>query len=415
MHLRRVQIPDYRVLQGVDLRFDAGVSPQVFPLGSENGGGKSTLLQLVFVLLHCAGDPERAEFVHNVMASFVHPAELAEKVVARFELEDGPRVRTLEFVSLGDRFLRDMLGDEAPESGFAAMAEPGGDAQRQIDGLLTARHHVLVTRWGGGTEPRDHRILVVREQGSAPRELIAFLERCRSSIFLLSPPSQPYLFLADATRQLFVSGRGRRGGRSARASAAELRGHSRLIAYLSDLERAARALPGFFAYDWVSVDSLVKLFQHARDRDFARAVEAGGQYGTAYVDFLREVNALLQGKEVRPLPDLSGVEFIVTNAEGVERVLGPEDLSRGELKRLMIFAWLRANATEDAIVLMDEIELSLHPDWQYRIVRDLVEWAPAAQFVLATHSHEVCQAVTPAHVRELEPRLAKRVDDGAAS
>jgi predicted ATP-binding protein involved in virulence len=54
---------------------------------------------------------------------------------------------------------------------------------------------------------------------------------------------------------------------------------------------------------------------------------------------------------------------------------------------------------------MDELEISFHPDWQYQIVRDLEEWGATNQYILATHSYEICQAVTPAHVKELDPKL----------
>ena len=51
MHLQRVQVPDFRVLKDVDIIFEKDFNPRVFPLGSQNGGGKSTLLQLIFVAL----------------------------------------------------------------------------------------------------------------------------------------------------------------------------------------------------------------------------------------------------------------------------------------------------------------------------------------------------------------------------
>lgn len=56
MKLQRVQVPDFRVLKNVDISFEKDFLPNIFPLGSQNGGGKSTLLQLIFVLLHCSGD-----------------------------------------------------------------------------------------------------------------------------------------------------------------------------------------------------------------------------------------------------------------------------------------------------------------------------------------------------------------------
>ena len=58
MFLKRVQVPDFRALKNVDISFEEQLEPHVFPLGSQNGGGKSTLLQLIFVLLRCYTNPE---------------------------------------------------------------------------------------------------------------------------------------------------------------------------------------------------------------------------------------------------------------------------------------------------------------------------------------------------------------------
>ncbi len=75
---------------------------------------------------------------------------------------------------------------------------------------------------------------------------------------------------------------------------------------------------------------------------------------------------------------------------------------------MSIYIWLSSYDIKDSLVLMDEIELGMHPDWQYEIVNDLQEWSKGNQFILATHSYELCQAVTPSHVNELEPRLTKK-------
>jgi len=154
------------------------------------------------------------------------------------------------------------------------------------------------------------------------------------------------------------------------------------------------------------VEPLLRLFTQAKDADFKSMVETGA-YGNRYKTILTEVNDLLLGKKVRPLPDLSGVEFLIKNEQGTETPLHPADLSQGELKRLLMFAWLRANNAKDALVLIDEIETSFHPDWQVGIVRDLQDWGPQNQYILATHSYELCQALTPRHVKVLEPRLVR--------
>ncbi|MCP4349917.1 MAG: AAA family ATPase [Desulfobacterales bacterium] len=46
-----------------------------------------------------------------------------------------------------------------------------------------------------------------------------------------------------------------------------------------------------------------------------------------------------------------------------------------------------------AIVLIDEIELHLHPEWQHRIIPRLLETFPNCQFILTTHSPQVLSHV----------------------
>jgi hypothetical protein len=64
MRLLRVQVPEFRALKDVDISFEPEFNPQVFPLGSLNGGGKSTLLQLIFVLLNINVDFDKPSNLH---------------------------------------------------------------------------------------------------------------------------------------------------------------------------------------------------------------------------------------------------------------------------------------------------------------------------------------------------------------
>ena len=53
------------------------------------------------------------------------------------------------------------------------------------------------------------------------------------------------------------------------------------------------------------------------------------------------------------------------------------------------------------VVLIDEVELHLHPAWQQRILTDLIHTFPKAQFIVTTHSPQVLTTVRPQHVVEL--------------
>ncbi len=55
----------------------------------------------------------------------------------------------------------------------------------------------------------------------------------------------------------------------------------------------------------------------------------------------------------------------------------------------------------EMIVLIDEVELHLHPAWQQRILTDLTRTFPNAQFIVSTHSPQVLTTVHSKHIVEL--------------
>ena len=63
----------------------------------------------------------------------------------------------------------------------------------------------------------------------------------------------------------------------------------------------------------------------------------------------------------------------------------------------------------EAVVLIDEVDLHLHPAWQQRILQDLTRTFPNTQFIVSTHSPQVLTTVMPEQVVELHR------EDGAVS
>lgn len=57
------------------------------------------------------------------------------------------------------------------------------------------------------------------------------------------------------------------------------------------------------------------------------------------------------------------------------------------------------------IVVIDELDLSLHPTWQRRIVRILKELFPKVQFICATHSPFIIQSLEPGELIALDSIL----------
>lgn len=56
----------------------------------------------------------------------------------------------------------------------------------------------------------------------------------------------------------------------------------------------------------------------------------------------------------------------------------------------------------EAIVLIDEIDLHLHPEWQQTVLPDLLRTFPQAQFIVTTHSPQVLTTVKKEHIHILE-------------
>ena len=418
MHLQRVQVPDFRVLKDIDITFEKDFFPRIFPLGSLNGGGKSTLLQLIFILLHCSDDPEKHEFIENLLRGFTIPDGSDKRVVANFEIWDGEKKVNLEyFLQPNDTFekLLESYTEEIKIESFAESSEEerilvsdkmndtNEKAKKKLQKTKGLKH--IVRLFGG--RYLDHRLLC-QVTGIEFEQIDQFLVDLSKNIFLASPSTQIFLFLSkDYRKSLF---RSPIFGKNPTENLREGKKHYDLQKLKEEWEKAKKKLTNFFSYDFFSVDVLIQSFKQTRDKDFEEAIETEGHYGNHYKNLLDDFNEFLRDKQINLDKDLSGVNFKAErNGEIIE--LYPEDLSHGELKRLSLYVWLKYSNIENAIILFDEIEIALHPDWQYQIIRDLEEWGPTNQYILATHSYELCQALTPAHVKEIEPKLLNQINN----
>ena len=126
----------------------------------------------------------------------------------------------------------------------------------------------------------------------------------------------------------------------------------------------------------------------------------------------RTVSAILPGycnlrakgtKRVELLIDHEGVELSVSQLSDGERSLLSMvvDLTR----RLVQANPLMENPTAEAeaVVLIDELELHLHPKWQRQIVAKLTKAFPKCQFIATTHSPQI--------IGELEPERIHIISD----
>lgn len=85
---------------------------------------------------------------------------------------------------------------------------------------------------------------------------------------------------------------------------------------------------------------------------------------------------------------------------------------RGMLQLVADLAWravalnphhgLEAPGRCHGVVLIDELDLALHPNWQVRVINDLTRIFPKLQFVATTHSPLILAGARGAHVLRLE-------------
>ncbi|AVH67444.1 AAA family ATPase [Nostoc sp. 'Peltigera membranacea cyanobiont' N6] len=486
MKLLRVQVPDFRILKNVDISFEAEFIPSIFPLGSQNGGGKSTLLQLIFILLHCSCDSDKKDFVKNILYGFTINNNSKNRVLAIIDIWNEDKIVQLEFLSYNDYSLRELLiSDDKTEvdndnylqlsvsnqlekiinkisitekeiydlkraiitldsvrqlETFESVEEKNyalrelmqrlerfefrilrfpianisierfqDEVQTRLDiSKLNLKKHyeereqlerilprvlkywqseklLYICNYSANGNKDEEEVLLFRITNIDMNEVEIFMKKLSQKIFLAAPSTQVFLFNSKESRKLLF------------------KKQDNETEYYSQLKLAKSKLSGFFTYDFLAVDILIEAFKSARDKDFAEAIKKGA-YGDSYQALINDLNIILSNKKINVDTDLSGVSFKL-DKDGLE--LYPEDLSHGELKRLSIYIWIKYHNIENAIVLMDEIEIAFHPDWQYQIIADLNQWSSSNQYILATHSYELCQALTPAHVKELEPKLLK--------
>ena len=185
--------------------------------------------------------------------------------------------------------------------------------------------------------------------------------------------------------------------------------------------------------------------QHARFESLANALNADSRFKSAFVWFynkeneehrlqkaqksfeisLKELDCVRQAVQ-RVFPDLAephielnplrfvikqGTEWfnITQLSDGYKTLLGMViDLSA---RMAMANPHLDDPLAAEAIVMIDELDLHLHPQWQQRIAGDLLKAFPNSQFIVSTHSPYIVEAVNN-HLKRHTIRDLKLNDAG---
>ncbi len=153
-----------------------------------------------------------------------------------------------------------------------------------------------------------------------------------------------------------------------------------------------------------------KRYEELQERDDRE----DSDYEIKDVSMIRRAISSMLPEVSNPRIELNPLRFVVSqkSEEGRAEKLSLNQLSGGYRIVLALAADLARRMAQgnphlndplqsEAIVLIDEIELHLHPAWQQRILNDLMRTFPKAQFIVSTHSPQVLTTVKPQRIVEL--------------
>ncbi len=165
--------------------------------------------------------------------------------------------------------------------------------------------------------------------------------------------------------------------------------HSDLLEKLSDSRvkteldwQIYRLQKRFLDYQVNIGNRIIELLTSGNPEDQGKAAEVSAPK-TQFQDMVDELFADTHKKIDRKSNE---IQFIQTNSNGGTEIITPYQLSSGEKQMLAILLTVLVENREPYALLMDEPEISLHIDWQQRLIDLIRELNPNVQIILSTHS-----------------------------
>jgi predicted ATP-dependent endonuclease of OLD family len=124
-----------------------------------------------------------------------------------------------------------------------------------------------------------------------------------------------------------------------------------------------------------------KAFDIVTKHNNGHAQAAVAQLRKQHQRFIEIIDHLFKDTDKKINQEKNEIAFMGANGE-----LSPYDLSSGEKQILVILLTTLVQDNKPAIIFMDEPEISLHFDWQKKLIQYMRELNPNAQIILATHS-----------------------------
>lgn len=164
-------------------------------------------------------------------------------------------------------------------------------------------------------------------------------------------------------------------------------------------------------FEWFHAKETEESFTHRKNRSFDYVDPELAVVRRAIESFFTEFK--------NPRTILRPLRFVVDKKESPKKIVTFDlnQLSDGYRTTLAMIADLASRMVEanppgtlkdplktEAIVLIDEVDLHLHPRWQQSILLDLKKVFPNTQFIVTTHSAQVLTTVDARSIRKLIPK-----------
>jgi predicted ATP-binding protein involved in virulence len=148
----------------------------------------------------------------------------------------------------------------------------------------------------------------------------------------------------------------------------------------------------------------VEWFKNTEDIENEERINKNISYRDRNLEAVRNAVYSILGSEFKNLKFKRTAEKMTIEKQSLE--IAVDWLSDGEKSLLAMVADLakrlsanNPNSTnpleETGIVLIDEVELHLHPAWQRKIIPQLTKTFPNCQFIITTHSPQILSHVQP--------------------
>jgi predicted ATP-binding protein involved in virulence len=162
-------------------------------------------------------------------------------------------------------------------------------------------------------------------------------------------------------------------------------------------------------FQWFDAMATIEDKEIKEKRDF--------DYTNKYLDAVRNAIEIMIPTFTNPRIQSNPLRFMIDKKEqdGTVIELQIEQLSAGYKAVLAMTMDISARMVEanpdlgnnsEAIILIDELDLHLHPTWQQSILLDLNRTFPNAQFIITTHSPHIISSVKNEYIK-----ILKKVDN----